>query len=106
MVEPFDRSVAVGHLRTCLTSGTIGLSRHFREELANEALAIEDAYCVLKAGQIYDPPELDVRTREWKYRLEGREPGGKWLILVFSFKQWNRAYMITVFSEPGRGRTQ
>lgn len=47
---------------------------------------------------MYKPPELDIKTREWKYTIEGYETGGKWLAIVLSFKTVERAYLITVFS--------
>jgi len=53
------------------------LGRHFRDELLKEDCVIEDAWTVLRKGEIFDAPEIDVRSREWKYRIEGHEPGGK-----------------------------
>ena len=47
---------------------------------------------------------LDIRTGEWKYRVEGYEPGGKWLAVAFSFKTVDRAFLITVFAVESRGR--
>ncbi len=93
-------------LRRCLEDGEVILSRHFRDELSNEDCAIEDAWTVLRKGQIFDAPEIDVRSREWKYRIEGHEPGGKWLAIVFSFKTVDRAFLVTVFSIESRRRAQ
>lgn len=78
--------------------------RHFLEELANERLSIEDAWIVLRHGQIYDPPEQDIKTREWKYRVEGKEPGGKPLAVVFCFKEADQMFLITIFSIENKGR--
>jgi hypothetical protein len=53
---------------------------------------------------IYDPPEPDIKTGEWKYRVEGYEPGDKWVAVVFSFKTPDRAFLITIFSMEARTR--
>lgn len=93
-------------LRHCLEDGAVAYGTHFREELAKEKLSIEDAWAVLRRGHIYDPPEQDIKTGEWKYRVEGRTPDGMWIAIVFCFKSVQKAFLITVFSiehrEKGR----
>jgi hypothetical protein len=85
-------------------SGSVTLGRHFREKLKKEHLAIDEAYCVMKSGNIFEPPEEDISTGEWKWRVEGSEPDGKWLVVVFSFKTVNSAFLITVYSVEARKR--
>ena len=82
--------------------GQVVPGRHFLEELEREDLTFPDALHVLRYGNITDPADQDIRTREWKYTIEGQEPDGKWIAIVFSFKEINRAYLITVFSIRGR----
>ena len=77
---------------------------HFREELANERLVLTDVWEILRAGQIYSEPEHDIRSGEWKYRIEGWEQGGKWIAVVFSFKAVDTAFLITIFSVESRSR--
>ena len=79
-------------------------SKHFREELSNEALGFEDAWAVLEGGNIYDPAEFDVRTGDWKYRVEGYEPGGKWIVIIFTFRMRGDIFLITIFSIESRSR--
>jgi hypothetical protein len=86
-------------------SGEIVPAKHFRDELRAEDLDFEDAWVVLKTGNIYDSPEVDIRTGESKFRIEGHEPGGKWICIVFSFKAIARAFLITIFSVERKGRT-
>lgn len=71
---------------------------HFLEELSHEGLEFEDALAVLNAGAIYSPPEVDIRTGDWKWRMEGREPGGQWIAIIFAFKSVDSAVLITIFS--------
>jgi hypothetical protein len=103
-VECLSTAVAVGRLRHCLEDGQVIPGKHFRDELAKEELALEDAWNVLSKGLIYDPPEPDIKTGEWKYRVEGYEPGDKWVAVVFSFKTPDRAFLITIFSMEARTR--
>jgi hypothetical protein len=104
-MEAFSRADAVTLLRRCLTDGAVIPGKHFRDELQNENLAFPDAMAVLEGGSIYDPPEPDIRTGDWKYRIEGREPGGLWIAIVFCFRKVDTAFLITVFSiREGRAR--
>jgi len=95
---------ALDLLHHCLEDGGIKHGGHFREELAKEKLSYEDVWGVLVRGRIFDPPEQDIRTGEWKYRIEGREAGGKWVVIVLSFKTVDLAFLITVFSIEARGK--
>jgi hypothetical protein len=97
---------AIDLLHYCLEDGEVVPGKHFRDELANEDLTIEAAWMVLRSGTIYEAPDLDIRTGEWKYRVEGLEPGGKWLVVAFSFKAVDRAFLITVYSVRSKGRTR
>lgn len=105
-IGPVAPSRAEGFLHRCLgEQGRLIPGRHFREELANEALTLLDAVQVLKTGCIFNPPEQDIKTGEWKYRIEGHTADGIWLCIVFSFKQVNEAFLITAFSVAAKRRT-
>lgn len=91
-------SQAVDLLRRCLEEGSIVPSRHFMEELVEDRLTLTEAYHVLRTGTVFDPPEQDIKTGEWKYRVEGTEPDGKWLVIVFCFKRVDTALLITIWS--------
>jgi hypothetical protein len=98
--------IARDMLRGCLgNAGNVIPGNHFREELRKEGLKIPDAWQVLRSGCIFNPPEKDIKTGEWKYTVEGYTPDGTWLAIVFSFKQVNEAYLITVFSVGAKRRT-
>jgi hypothetical protein len=93
-------------LRFCLGhGGKVIPTRHFRDELAKEDLTIPAAWHVLKKGTIYKPPELHPKTMEWTYHVEGQEPDGKWLEIVFCFQTIETAKLITVFSVGARKRS-
>ena len=97
-VERLSRPEAVQLLRECLRIGKIIPGKHFRDELAAEGLIFPDALRVLKTGNIFQEPECDLKTGDWKYRVEGREVDGKWLAIVFCFRATDTAFLITVFS--------
>lgn len=86
-------------LHYCLgADGDVTPGPHFRKALKEEGVDLPDAYLVLKNGRIYNPPEPDIKTGEWKYRVEGYETGGKYLAIIFCFKEVDHAFLITVFS--------
>ena len=105
LVDRLSRQDAQDLVRYCRAEGRIVVGRHFREELANEMLMLTDAWEILRTGQIYSEAEHDIRTREWKYRMEGWEQGGKWVAIVFSFKAMDTAFLVTIFSVESRSRT-
>ena len=105
IVEALKISEALDLLHFCLgDGGEVRPGKHFRDELAKEKLTIPAAWHVLRTGLIYKPSEHDVKTGEWKYSVEGHEPDGKWLEIVFCFKSLERAFLITVFSVEARRR--
>ena len=71
---------------------------HFRQALADENLCIEDVRLILRKGVIFSEPEQDIRSGEWKYTMEGTEPDGQWIKVVFSFKSSEIAFLITILS--------
>jgi hypothetical protein len=102
LVGRISRAEALDLLHHCLEEGEIIPGPHFRKALADEGLDFSDALAVMGSGNIFDEAELDPRFREWKYRVEGREPGGKWLCIVFSFKAIDRAFLITAWTVAAR----
>ena len=104
LVQRLTRHKAIGLIRHCLQHGEISYGSHFKQELAAEQVSLQDAWSALRTGQIYGEPERDIRTGEWKYRVEGHEPDGKWLVIVLCFKSMDRAFLITVFSIASRRR--
>ena len=65
-VERLSRLEAVKLLRECLRTGKIIPGTHFREELAKEGLILPDALRVLRTGNIFQEPECDAKTADWK----------------------------------------
>lgn len=97
-IKCLQRTEAELLVRHCLTDGQVIFGSHFREELAKERLEISDAKYVLKHGHIFREPEIDIKTGEWKYRIEGKTPDGERLGIVFSFKAIDACFVITVFA--------
>ena len=89
---------AVDLVRHCLETGKIVVSKHCRDELLNEDFDILDAHYVLKRGNIFMEPELDIRSGDWKYRMEGKTVDGRALAVVFCFKAFDTSFLITAFS--------
>jgi hypothetical protein len=106
-LDAFKTSKALDLLRHCLSKdGRVQWGPHFKKALADEGLLFPDAWHILRTGRIYAAPELDIKTREWKYKVEGHTVDGVWLAIVFCFKEVDRAFLITVFSVEARRRGQ
>jgi len=89
---------AVNLVRYCVEDGSIIPGTHFRQAIADESFTYVDVEYVLRHGNIYDPPEPDIRTGDWKYRIEGYIDDGQWVAVIFCFKATDTAFLITVFS--------
>jgi hypothetical protein len=67
MVGPcLSRQAALDLLHYCLTDGEVVPGKHFRIELANERLEMDSVLRVMRSGAIFDEPESDLRSQEWK----------------------------------------
>ena len=92
-------------VQRCLgPDGCVVTTKHFRDELANDNLTFEDAWHVLRSGRIFDEPEEDMKTGDLKYRIEGADSEGKWLVIVFTLKPVDTLILITVFSVEAKGK--
>jgi hypothetical protein len=96
--EPLGSDQAKAKLNRCLQEGRVIYSQHFREELAKDALDMEDVLLVCSAGVIRSAPEIDIRSGQWKYRIEGATLDHKQAAIVFTFKR-DAAVFITVFEK-------
>ena len=76
--------------------GTVVLTKHFREELKNDDFTMEDVLLVCRSGSIRTAPEPDIRTGDWKHRIEGFTLDGRSLAVVFCVRT-NDVVFITVF---------
>jgi hypothetical protein len=93
---PLSRDRAKAKLDGCIEDGAVMYSRHFRDELANDDLTTEDILAVCRSGAIIMAPEKDIKTGQWKYRIEGVTADRRNVALVFAFKN-ELAVFITVF---------
>lgn len=79
---------------------SIGYTDHFRVELRNDKLDINDAHYILKSGIIHDEPEFDTKYHEWRYRVEGKPIDSKSkVILVITFSSATKIKFITIFKK-------
>ncbi len=86
----------------CLDDGILHRTNHFDKERENEKVMLGDCTFVLENGYIFEDPVWDDEHHEWKYRIDGYEPDGKWLNIIFSFTEKDSAKLITVFSSKPR----
>lgn len=93
---PLGRDQAKAKLTHCIEEGYVIYSRHFREELANDGLTTVDVLTVCRSGAIFMSPERDIRTGDWKYRIEGLTSDRRNVAVAFTFRP-AQAVLITVF---------
>ncbi|MGJ5818293.1 DUF4258 domain-containing protein [Paludibaculum fermentans] len=94
--EPLSGAGAKAKLIWCLEAGAVIYSRHFRDELQSDNLTMEDVIRVCKSGMISMAPEQDIRTGQWKYRIEGFTAELSGIAVVFTLRTELAVY-ITVF---------
>ena len=58
-------------LNDCLEDGTVNYTKHFWEELIADGLSMEDVLTACRSGAVRMEPEQDIKTGQWKYRIEG-----------------------------------
>lgn len=95
--QPLSPDSAKRELNRCLMEGDVIYTQHFREELSNDNLDLQDVLAVCRSGAIRSTPERDIRTGQWKYRIEGRTTDQVHVAVVFSFR-YDSAVLITVFT--------
>ncbi|MBD3400332.1 MAG: hypothetical protein GF399_08370 [Candidatus Coatesbacteria bacterium] len=98
MQEELSPAEAETELQLCLDNGLIPTS-HFRKELKKEQRTMGSIRYVLINGSITKKAVWDTKRENWKYRIEGLEPDGKWLVIIFCFSEENEVILITVYSE-------
>ena len=94
--EPLSKDRAKARLNSCVEEGSIIYTRHFREELINDGLTREDILVVVRSGAVIMEPERDIKTGQWKYRIEGTTVERRQIAVVFAFLT-QAAVLITVF---------
>ena len=75
---------------------------HFLRALKDDGLALVDVMPVLNQGIVYEEPEFDVRFQQWRYRVEGKELGGRWLAIAFTFRKAKEVLLITGYLKTSR----
>jgi len=93
---PLSRDRAKARLNRCIETGVVIYSQHFRQELIDDGLTREDVFCVCRSGAISTPPERDIRSGRWKYRIEGLTVDRVHIAIVFTFRSTDVVF-ITVF---------
>src|SRR5437667_8171828 len=85
-------------IRECSRQNRFILTRHFRDELAQEDLTIADVHRIIQRGYVFTEPDRNVATGDWKYRLCGTGPDGQFVTVVFCINSDEEGILITVFS--------
>lgn len=71
---------------------TVVWTSHAKKELANDDMTTVDATNVLRCWRHMDPPEPDINTGEWKYRIHTDMMG-----IVVKFRSETEVVVITAW---------
>jgi hypothetical protein len=93
---PLSKDRAKARLNWCLEEGLVIYTRHFREELVSDGFTMQDVLTICKAGAINMQPEKDIKTGQWKFRIDGITTERRTLAVVFTFRT-EAAVFITAF---------
>jgi hypothetical protein len=96
MDAALTRDEAKAVLNRCLEEGEVKYTKHFGEELINDDLSTEDILRICKSGAIIEAPEKDIKTGQWKYKIEGTTSDNRRVAVVFVLRHL-LAIFITVF---------
>lgn len=70
----------------------VGWTTHSKKELAKDRMTTVDAVNVLRCWRYMDPPEQDIKTGEWKYRIHTDMMG-----VVVKFRSETQLVVITAW---------
>ena len=51
--------------------GRVSITKHAKGQMAKRDIIMTDVLRVLQKGHIFQPPDRDVKTGAWVYRVEG-----------------------------------
>lgn len=89
---------AKSKLNLDLLTGQVVHTNHFSQRLAQKPYDILAVDYVIVNGCIIRPPEWDDDCMMWKYRLEGTDPDGRWIVVIFAIDESDNTYLVTTFS--------
>lgn len=72
--------------------GSVILTKHCRERMKERDIDNNDLIMLARLGAVFDPPEIDIKTGEWKYTIERRKP---LLKAVFTVLSGNKIRLLT-----------
>jgi len=96
--QRLSRQDALNLLRHCLEDGIVQYHAHFYQRCLERKVDPMGAQHVLRKGMIYDEPEFEVRFQQWRYKVEGKDPDGTVLKVVFAFLAKDEVLVLTVLT--------
>jgi hypothetical protein len=94
----FDRLLQ--RFRVFIESGHYAISLHAREEMGDDGLTDIDVESCVLTGSIVER-QMDRRTGEWKYVIEGRSLAGERCVVIGKLTLTGKLGILTVFMVEG-----
>jgi hypothetical protein len=96
--QRLSRQDALNLLRHCFEEGIVQYHPHFHQRCVDRKVDPMGAQHVLRKGTIFDEPEFEVRFQQWRYKVEGKDPDGGVLKVVFTFLSSDQVLILTVLT--------
>lgn len=95
--DDVSKPLSAGAVRRCMleilkNGWEVGWTAHAKRELSNDQMTTVDAVNVLRCWRYMDPPEQDIKTGEWKYRIHTDMMG-----VVVKFRSETQLVVITAW---------
>lgn len=68
----YSKAQALKIIKRILKNGSYGSTKHFRKRMKERHIDIHDILHVINNGNIYNEPEIHLRTGRWTYTVEGK----------------------------------
>ena len=92
----YSIEVARAIFKKSVRQGAFISTKHARKRMHERQVDNNDILGLARTGVVLNPPELDIKTNEWTYRIESDSLGLK---AVFTIPDPNRVRLITVITD-------
>lgn len=87
IVSKYSNKDALKLIRGNLSNGDTNPTNHFKDRLKERKVTMQDVLHIFKTGKIIDPPDLDIKTGEWKYKVEGATLDEKTIAVIVTVEK-------------------
>ena len=90
---PYTRKEAQRIFQRAFKEGAVILTHHGRLRMRQRGIDTNDLLALARSGTVFNPPEPDIKTDQWKYLIERPRPRLK---AVFIIEEQRKVRILTV----------